>query len=52
MDYDVTTYTCEDGAIAKILIPKTATEDDVKGIHELLRVVALRRFKIDLEEGE
>ena len=50
--YDVTQYTCNDGNIAKILIPNNVTEDDLRGLYELLQVVAVRRFGLDLSERE
>jgi len=51
-DYDATQYTCHDGNIAKILIPNNVTEDDLRGLYELLQVVAVRRFGLDLTERE
>lgn len=51
-DYDVTQYTCHDGNYAKILIPNNVTEDDLRGLYELLQVVAVRRFGLDLTERE
>lgn len=51
-DYDVTQYTCHDGNYAKVLIPNNATEDDLRGLYELLQVVAVRRFGLDLTERE
>ena len=42
------TYTCESGALARIIIPHDATEDDLKGIAELLGVVIKRHFKLEL----
>lgn len=51
-DYDVTQYTCHDGNYARILIPNNATEDDLRGLYELLQVVAVRRFGLDLTESE
>lgn len=41
-------FTCEKGAIAKVIIPENATEDDVKGICEFLAVIAKRKFKVEL----
>lgn len=51
-DYDVTQYTCHDGGFAKILIPNNVTEDDLRGLYELLQVVAVRRFGLDLTDDE
>lgn len=51
-NYDVTQYTCHDGNYARILIPNSATEDDLRGLYELLQVVAVRRFGVDLTERE
>lgn len=51
-DYYITEYTCNDGNHAKILIPNSATEDDLRGLYEFLQVVAKRHFGLDLTERE
>ena len=51
IDYYIQRYTCENGAISKIMIPETATKDDLNGIRELFDVVLERHFKIG-EVGE
>ena len=38
-------YTCENGAIAKFMIPEDATVDDLKGFREILDIVIQRHFK-------
>lgn len=43
-------YTCENGAIAKILIPEDATKDDVLGIREFIDVILKRKYKIEPKE--
>lgn len=43
----IQTYTCEDGAIAKFIIPEDATENDLKGIKEMLAVIMSRKFKMN-----
>ena len=45
MNVHIQQYTCENGNIAKIIIPDDATEDDLKGIREMLDVVISRHFK-------
>ena len=49
--YYVTSYTCEKGALAKIIIPENATEDDIQGLYDFLNVIAKRRFKVNLQGG-
>lgn len=49
--YSNNLYTCEDGRHAKIIILENATEDDIKGLYELLAVIAKRKFKVDLKGG-
>ena len=51
IDYYIQHYTCENGAISKIMIPETATKDDLNGIRELFDVVMERHFKMK-EVGE
>lgn len=43
-------YTCENGKIAKIIIPEDATQDDLQGIREILDVVIKRHFKPEEEK--
>lgn len=43
--YYIQQYTCENRTIAKIMIPVDATQDDLKGIREMLDVVIKRHFK-------
>lgn len=38
-------WTCHDGAIAKVIIPETADDDDLCAIIEFCEVVAKRHFK-------
>lgn len=51
IDYYIQQYTCENGNISKIIIPKDATEDDLLGIKELFDVILERHFKMR-EVGE
>lgn len=48
--YYIQQYTCENGIIAKIMIPQDATKDDLKGIRDMLDVVIKRHFKVESEE--
>lgn len=48
----VQSYTCENGTIAKIIIPEQATQDDLIGIREMLDVVIQRHFKAESEGKE
>lgn len=43
-------YTCENGKWAKIIIPESATKDDLAGIKETLDVMIKRHFKIESED--
>ena len=52
LEYYIQQYTCENRAIAKIMIPADATQDDLKGIREMLDVVIKRHFKVESEEHE
>ena len=47
--YYIQQYTCENRTIAKIMIPVDATQDDLKGIREMLDVVIKRHFKVESE---
>ena len=48
--YYIQEYNCENKINAKIMIPKDATKDDLKGIREMLDVVIKRHFKVESEE--
>jgi hypothetical protein len=52
LEYYIQQYTCENRAIAKIMIPADATQDDLKGIREMLDVVIKRHFKAGSENYE
>lgn len=49
IEYYVQSYTCEDGSIAKIMIPETATQDDLIGFRELIDVILKRKYKLESE---
>ena len=49
IDVYIQRYACENGTIAKIIIPEQATQDDLKGIREMFDVVIQRHFKIESE---
>lgn len=56
-DYDALkvysqSYTCENGSLARITIPASASKDDLLGIRDLLDITIKRRFKINIEEEE
>ena len=38
-------YTCDNGELAQIIIPKKATKDDLHALREMLDVLIRRRFK-------
>ena len=44
--YHIQNYTCENGKLAKFVIPEDATFDDLAGFKELLDVVIKRKFKV------
>ena len=46
MDKHIQNYTCEDGAIAKFIIPIDATEDDLSAISEILDAIIKYHFKV------
>jgi hypothetical protein len=52
LEYYIQQYTCENRTIAKIMIPIDATQDDLKGIREMLDVVIKRHFKAESEDKE
>lgn len=39
-------YTCENGGLAQIIIPKNATEDDLLALREIFEVLIERKFKM------
>lgn len=42
-------YTCESGQIAKIIIPESATKDDLLGFRDMLNIALKRKFKLTEE---
>lgn len=38
-------YTCDNGELAQIIIPRSATKDDLCALMEMLEVLIERRFK-------
>ena len=38
-------YTCDNGKLAQIIIPREATKDDLCALREILEVLIERRFK-------
>ncbi len=45
-NYFVQQYTCESGLIAKIIIPESATDDDLLGFRDMLNISLKRKFKL------
>ena len=45
MNYFVQSYTCESGAIGRIIIPENATEDDLLAFKDFLDIVVRVRLK-------
>lgn len=45
MNYFVQSYTCESGAIGKIIIPEDATRDELLALKEFLDIVVRVRLK-------
>ena len=43
-------YTCESGQIAKMIIPESATEDDLLGFRDMLNIALKRKFKLNLDQ--
>lgn len=39
-------YTCENGELAQIIIPRNATKDDLLALREILEVLIERSFKM------
>ena len=48
-DYISQTIPCENGKIARIILPVDATEDDLYLIHDMLNVIMKRRFKLQID---
>lgn len=38
-------YTCDNGELAQIIIPRGATKDDLYALREMLEVLIERKFK-------
>ena len=38
-------YTCDNGKLAQIIIPRNATKDDLLALREMLEVLIERKFK-------
>lgn len=38
-------YTCDNGDLAQIIIPRNATKDDLCALREMLEVLIKRKFK-------
>ena len=38
-------YTCDNGELAQIIIPREATKDDLYALRELLEVLIKRKFR-------
>ena len=38
-------YTCDNGELAQIIIPREATKDDLCALREMLEVLIKRKFK-------
>lgn len=45
MNYFVQSYTCESGAIGRIVIPENATEDDLLAFKDFLEIIVRERLK-------
>lgn len=45
MNYFVQSYTCESGAIGKIIIPEDVTKDELLALKEFLDIVVRVRLK-------
>jgi hypothetical protein len=39
-------YTCENGELAQIIIPRKATKDDLCALKEMLEILIERKFKV------
>lgn len=52
IDHHIQIYTCESGALARLVIPTDATEDDLRGIAEMVDVVLKRHYKVQEKEQE
>lgn len=40
-------YTCDNGELAQIIIPREATKDDLCALREMLEVLIERKFKME-----
>lgn len=38
-------YSCDNGQLAQIIIPRDASKDDLEAVRELLDVIIIRKFK-------
>lgn len=46
-------YTCDNGELAQIIIPRGATKDDLCALREMLEILIKRKFKVaDNEQRE
>ena len=45
MNYFIQSYTCESGAIGKIIIPDNATKDDLLAFKDFLDIIVRERLK-------
>ena len=45
MNYFIQSYTCESGAIGKIIIPDNATKDDLLAFKDYLDIIVRERLK-------
>jgi len=43
-------YTCENGELAQIIIPRSATKDDLCALSEILKIIMKRKFKVKIDE--
>lgn len=44
--YILQDYTCENGELAQIIIPRSATNDDLLALREIFEVLIKRKFKM------
>ena len=45
MNYFIQSYTCESGAIGKIIIPDNATKDDLLAFKDFLDIIVREQLK-------
>ena len=45
-------YTCENGGLAQIIIPRNATKDDLCALREMFEVLIERKFKLKCGEAD